>query len=59
LPDGADRVKAHKVLGKILPPEHYLELHLNIIRLGREICRPSRPLCGECPMGDICPSAQK
>lgn len=54
LPDGADRVKAHEVLGKTFPPEHYLELHLNMIRLGREVCRPSKPLCGECPMGDVC-----
>jgi endonuclease-3 len=59
LPDGSDRVKAHEVLGKTFPPEHYLELHLNMIRLGREVCRPSRPLCGECLMGDVCPSAQK
>ena len=58
LPVGADRVKAHEVLGKVFPPEHYLELHLNIIRLGREVCRPSKPLCVGCPMGDICPSAQ-
>jgi len=57
LPDGADRLKAHEVLGSVFAPEHYLEIHLNLIRLGREVCRPSRPLCGECAMVDICPSA--
>ena len=57
LPKGADRVKAHSVLGALFEPEHYLELHLNLIRLGREICRPKRPDCDRCPLGDRCPSS--
>jgi len=57
LPGGADRAKAHEILGNLIRQEHYLELHLNIIRLGREVCRPSKPQCEECPINDICPSA--
>jgi endonuclease-3 len=58
LPPKADRVKAHAVLAGFFAPEHYLELHLNLIRLGREICRPGRPDCGRCPLAHGCPSSE-
>jgi endonuclease III len=29
-------------------------IHTNLIRLGREICRPSKPLCSVCPLRKIC-----
>lgn len=38
-----------------LPPHLYLPLHLNLIRLGREICHPRKPLCHICPLEGICP----
>lgn len=28
--------------------------HTNLIRLGREICRPLKPTCSICPLRDIC-----
>ncbi len=28
--------------------------HTNLIRLGREICKPSKPNCSECPLLTIC-----
>lgn len=58
LPKGADRVRAHEVLGAVFEPEHYLELHLNMIRLGRETCRPARPDCSRCPLAERCPSSR-
>lgn len=30
-------------------------LHLNLIRLGREVCKPRNPLCGGCPLLPVCP----
>ncbi|UCF88639.1 MAG: endonuclease III [bacterium] len=54
LPEGADRHRAHERLGDLFPQEHYLELHLNLIRLGREVCRPNKPLCPACPIQDLC-----
>ncbi len=33
------------------------ELHLNLIRHGRQVCRAIRPRCGECVLAGICPSA--
>ena len=57
LPTGTDRVKAHEVLGAFFDEKEYLEIHLNIIKLGRQICRPRRPLCGDCPFDEACPSS--
>ena len=42
----------------ITPPEDAYELHLNLIRHGRAICRP-RPRCGECELRRMCPAYQK
>ncbi len=33
------------------------ELHLNLIRHGREVCRAARPRCAQCPLARMCPSA--
>ena len=46
--------QAHGHLAKILPPDSYYAAHLNMIRLGREICQARRPLCERCPLSDIC-----
>jgi len=46
--------KAHPYLEKIFPPESYYAAHLNIIRLGREICKARKPACVICPLLEIC-----
>jgi endonuclease-3 len=46
--------KAHKHLAVLFPPEAYYEIHLNLIRLGREICHARRPNCEVCPLDDLC-----
>jgi endonuclease III len=38
----------------LLPPETYYPLHLNLIRLGREICQARAPRCEQCPLQHIC-----
>ena len=45
---------AHVHLEKLFPPATYYAAHLNIIRLGREICTARRPACGRCPLQEIC-----
>ena len=35
-------------------PETYYAAHLNIIRLGREVCKARKPNCKECPLSEIC-----
>ncbi len=46
--------KAHQHLGALFPPKTYYAAHLNIIRLGREICKARRPACVRCPLNDLC-----
>ena len=46
--------KAHAHLEGLLPPEAYYPAHLNIIRLGREICVARKPRCPQCPLQDLC-----
>lgn len=45
---------SHTHLAALLPPETYFAAHLNIIRLGREICHARRPDCPVCPLQDLC-----
>jgi endonuclease-3 len=46
--------QAHPHLEGLFPPETYYAAHLNIIRLGREICTARRPYCEKCPIIELC-----
>jgi endonuclease-3 len=46
--------QAHEHLAALFPPAGYEAAHLNLIRLGREICQARRPLCPRCPVRDLC-----
>src|SRR6187397_2141454 len=46
--------QAHPHLESLFPPETYYAAHLNIIRLGREICTARRPFCEKCPIIVLC-----
>ena len=46
--------QAHPYLAGMFPPAEYGPAHLNIIRLGREICDARRPRCEICPIRDLC-----
>ena len=54
IPPKASAEKAHYLLEEALPPETYLDAHLNLIRLGREICRARKPNCPACPLNELC-----
>ena len=45
---------AHVHLEKLFPPETYYAAHLNIIRLGRDICGARKPDCPRCPLRALC-----
>lgn len=51
--------KAHPHLESIFPPETYYAAHLNIIRLGREVCNARKPLCPLCPIKHLCEYKEK
>jgi endonuclease-3 len=46
--------QAHRHLESLFPPETYYAAHLNIIRLGREICQARKPKCPICPILNLC-----
>jgi endonuclease-3 len=56
VPARASAEAAHELLGPAVAPGRCLDLHLNLIRLGREVCRPRRPDCGACALRGECPS---
>ena len=46
--------QAHPHLESVFPPETYYAAHLNIIRLGRELCAARKPNCPVCPVRKLC-----
>ena len=46
--------QAHPYMESLLPPETYYAAHLNLIRLGREICHARKPDCPNCPIRKLC-----
>lgn len=51
--------KAHPFLEELFPPDTYYTAHLNLIRLGREICHARQPDCPDCPLRTLCQYAQE
>jgi len=51
--------QAHPYFENLFPPETYYAAHLNIIRLGREICQARRPYCEKCPILKLCDYGRK
>lgn len=46
--------QAHEFLARLFDPEQYGPGHLNLIRLGREICHARKPACEICPVRPWC-----
>jgi endonuclease III len=57
-PGGAPSDADADRLQEAVPAPLCLDLHVNFIRLGRELCRAGRPLCAPCPLRRLCPSAR-
>jgi endonuclease-3 len=53
-PQALDVVKTQSYLESIGDPSQFGPLHLNVIRLGREICQARKPKCPVCPVIDLC-----
>jgi endonuclease III len=53
-PEKASFERAHDEMQALVDPEDAFELHMNLIRHGREVCRP-KPRCGECELRRMCP----
>jgi len=46
--------QAHKYLEGCFSEDLYYPVHLNMIRLGREICLARNPKCNKCPLFNLC-----
>lgn len=53
-PDNLSVEKAHAFLEERIPEETFEDLHLNLIRLGREVCGARKWHCYRCPVEDLC-----
>ncbi|HEX3048948.1 MAG TPA: endonuclease III [Bacillota bacterium] len=41
-------------LAKEIPAELHKDLHILLLNLGRQYCRPGKPSCHKCPLQEIC-----
>ena len=57
IPPRVGAAPAHQVMEELVPPKLRVSMHVGLIRLGRQVCRPGRPLCEVCPLQDLCPTA--
>ena len=55
VPEKAAPDRAFRILRPLVPPGRGIELHLQLIRHGRETCRALRPRCAACPIRQLCP----
>jgi endonuclease-3 len=46
-------------LENVTPPEKRKDVHILLIRFGREICKAVKPACTLCFLNDICPSCSQ
>lgn len=51
----AKGTRFHDQLQERIPLDLRHSLHVGMVELGREYCRPKGPLCRECPIADLCP----
>ena len=54
LPDKMSVEAAHVHLEQVFLEQHYYDVHLNVIRLGREVCHARKPECLICPIRQYC-----
>lgn len=55
VPQMATADRTHEILNAVVPPDLRHELHLLLIRHGREVCRARGPRCGGCSIAALCP----
>jgi endonuclease-3 len=46
--------RAHEILDRLVPDGKFYSFHVNLIRLGRTMCKPKEPRCERCPIVEYC-----
>ena len=59
VPSNSDIYKARRIMEPLIPRDKRIQVHLALIQLGREVCKPRRPRCSECPLRPVCEYAAK
>ena len=59
VPRTATPARTHAELGRLIPKLRYLTAHVNLITLGRRLCRAGRPDCPACPLRRACRHAAR
>jgi endonuclease-3 len=59
VPPTASAERAGALLHDLVPGGLRTQLHVALIRLGREICKAPTPRCRACPLNDLCPTAPR
>ncbi len=54
---GYEGVRAR--LEELIPPHKRRRFHIALIKFGRSICKARAPYCHECPIAELCPSAER
>ena len=57
VPQTASAEKTHHLMQPLVPKGKAYSLHMNLLRLGRTLCKARTPQCSLCPVQDLCPSA--
>jgi endonuclease-3 len=55
LPPKTNLARAHDLLEEVVHPDQMYAAHVLFIGHGRQVCRAPRPICGLCPLTDLCP----
>lgn len=48
--------KVENILLKVFPRSDWMYVNHQLVHFGREFCRARNPRCGECILGDLCPT---
>ena len=56
LTEAQDPEKVEYDLMSCIPEDHWILINLDLIALGRSICKSQRPRCEECFLREVCPS---
>jgi len=58
VPPNASPARACRILRPLFPDGRGIELHLQLLRFGRTVCKARRPGCTTCALRRLCPSGK-